>query len=603
MNRLSIKLIRMLENYYQSQGLGSYRKHIDNGLIKWICQKSDDFKKATRKGKIQKLSGEEFSYLVSTLENNHKLENGNIKNLLLNKLEIIEANQLRGKALYPDIDTLFASLKHGWEWDRGGGSFLYFLLLTYLKDTNYEAAKKYCDIVDALLSTKSGVLKKMDFYELQLDHISCWDPEHLKLFLNYDCDNQLKSGAFQQVMNIDYDVIAKFNDLDKRKFNKVLNFIMESDSFDSKIHIIGALLKEKQCISILVNIVDKIDRLPKHLIEYLGKTEHVDDKIREDQKRLLEEMCKMDQEANNYYISVLNTPKEQASNLLELLVNDHFRKFSMETRTFILQKLAYFDRENQEKDQVRYLMKANFLVGNEETPGFLTKIDNSYFESTFKFIQDEKDKEVLDTKFLVLDRLRKQIEEGKLSIEIYQRYLESLENAISNMNFKDKIKYLDSHSKFFKKHNLEEFSKNITHSKVKDTLVDVLSENEKYKRAKYHYKLVSFIDQYDPMVATKIIERMKNCQRVYNKKEFFHKVQEIPFITMDKFQQQNILDHHSLGSPLVFGSQEESGMEVWIPDYQYVQSVLENNPSDELEFNNKDARIKIKLRKKGKKKK
>lgn len=592
MNRYFKRLTNRLDCYYESQGLESHEGYIEDRLIKYLCSYSNEFKELMKKRKLEKLEEKDFAYLISTLENKHQFSYVTIRDQLLEKMEMIEANQNRGEALYPDIDSLYAKL----DMTIGEKSFLTYLLKC-LKDTNYTSAKKYEELVEVLLNTKDDVLESINFLILPYTNFAYFTPEYLKLLLDYDCYPQLKNVVLCVLMDSDYKTIEKLNDLGKFEFSKALDFMIDQASFVSKFHIIEKLLEKGECKPF---ILDKINWLPEDLINYLGKTEFVDKKMEENQKKLLKDMCMMDREAQEYYQSILNTSKEQNSNLLELLVNDQFRKFSMEKRTFILQKIAYLDLKNIEKNQMRYRMKACFLVGNEESPGFLTTIDDSCFWSTFKFIQKERDIEVLDTKFLVLSRLRKQMGNKSLSPETYWRYLESLENAISNMDSKDQIKYLDSHSKFFEKHSLEKFAKNINRSKVKDELVDVLSENKKYKHAKYHYKLASFINQYDPIVAAKIIKKIENCQKVYNQKAIFHKVQEIPFLTIEKKTQQETLDQYSQGLSLVLDNQEQSNMEIYIPDYQYVNSILEKESLNQIVFKNKKNKLKIKLRKKEK---
>lgn len=582
------RLNAMLNYYYKGKGLGSQGKY-DENLLKWLC-KDLDFKKVMVKRTLEKLSEEEFSYLVPTLENKVEFEEYQVRNQLLNKLKIIEANQTRGKKtkdLYPDIDSLWYKIGK-----LTNGTNLYLHILENLKDLNYMSAKKYCDITNALLNSKTKFLD-MNFYEFSFRNITSFDLEYLKLFLDCDCDDKLKSEIFTALMS-NGDFMMKLNHLNSSNFNQVLAFMRKTSTVDSRIHIIEKLLEEEIYYPVLV---DKIDKLPKCFIEYLGETKNVDDSIRKDQQRFLEDMREESNEAEEYYRQILHTPEKQCNNLLELVVNEDFRNFSMEDRASILKCLTYLDIEKKEQDPVRYRMKSYFLVvGYSTAPGFLTTIDQSYFSSTFQFIQEE-DKEVLASRCLVLRRLRKQIEDKSLSEKLYSSYLESLENKISDMNSKDRIKYLDSHSRFFQNHSLEEFTKKINHSKSKDSLVHVLSENEKYKRAKYHYKLVDFIDRYDPLMAIKIIDQMCDCQKVYRRKFLFDIVQDSSFINMDQKKQQEILDCYSAGKPLVFESQDDIGMEVVIPDYKYVQSILENNPTNELIFKNKDSRVKIKLKK------
>ncbi|MCI8347097.1 MAG: hypothetical protein HFJ12_04015 [Bacilli bacterium] len=583
------KLNAMLNYYYKSKGLESQGKY-DKNLIKWLC-KDLDFKKVMVKRTLEKLSEEEFSYLVPTLENKVKFEDYLVCNQLLDKLEIIEANQIRGKkthSLYPDIDSLWCGIGELKE-----GSILYSHIIKNLKDLNYTSAKRYYDITNVLLNSKNVFLNNMDFNKFSVRNITCFDQEHLKLFLGYDCDDELKAKSFSSLMN-NGELMIQFNDFNSYHFNQVLDFLMKPSTFDSRIHIIKNLLEVGMYSPFLI---DKIDKLPKCFIRYLGENENVDDSIRKDQQRFLEDMRKESNEAEAYYGQILHTSEEQYNNLLELVVNKDFCNFSIEVKSSILRGLTYLDFEKKEQDPVRYFMKSQFLVvGDSTTSGFLTKIDHSYFSSTLQFIQEE-DKEVLASRFLVLSRLRKQIEDKSLSEELYSSYLESLENKISDMNSKDRIKYLDSHSRFFQKHSLEEFTKKINCSTSKDYIVDVLSENEKYKQAKCYYKLVDFIDYYDPLVAIRIIDQMCDCQGVHRRNLLFDIVRESSFINMDPKKQQEILDCYSSGIPLVFGSQDDVDMEVVIPDYKYVQSILENNPTNELIFENKDSKLKIKLKK------
>ncbi len=401
---------------------------------------------------------------------------------------------------------------------------------------------------------------------------------------------------------MDGKVVEKINNLGRDDFSKVLDFIMNLASFPSKIHIIETLIEKKMCYSF---ILSKLNLLSENLIKYLGETENVDEKTKENQKRLLEDMCVMDQEE---YEGILWTSKEQDSNLLELLVNDQFRKFSMETRAFLLKKLAYLDGDSQEKNQTRYHMKAQFLVGDEEKPGFLTKINPainpSYFVETFQFIQKEKNIEVLDMKFLVLSRLRKQIEKKSLSAQIYSRYLKSLENSISGMDPKDQIKYLDSHSRFFEKHSLEKLAKQVNETSHKKELIAAMSENRKYKNLKYSYKLVDFIARYstrnlyDANVASKIIEQMRNCQTYKGRKKIYHTVNSSNFSQMEIDKQHEILDNELPGYPMMLESMEVMDMQVFIPDYSHAQNVLEEK--SEITFHDKDTKIRIKLMRKDK---
>ncbi len=592
MNTYFKRLTNMLDCYYQSQGRKSHEGHIEDRVVKYLCKESDEFKKIMKERKLEKLSGEAFSYLVSTLENKHGLADVILKSQLLNKMEIIEASKNRGKAIYPDIDSLYVKLNKA----TGGSVFLPYLQRG-LKDTNYIAAKKYEELVDVLVSTEDAILENISFY-IPYTNFAFFTPEYLKLFLDYDCEIQLKNVVFNELMNMDGKVVEKINNLGGDEFSKALDFMMNLSSFPSRIHIIEMLLEENMYHSF---ILKKINVLPENLIKYLGQTENVDERTKENQKRVLEDTCVMDQEE---YEGILWTSKEQDSNLLELLVNDQFRKFSMETRAFLLKKLAYLDGDTQEKNQTRYHMKAQFLVGDEEKPGFLTKINPSYFVETFQFIQKEKNIEVLDMKFLVLSRLRKQIEKKSLSAQIYSRYLKSLENSISGMDPKDQIKYLDSHSRFFEKHSLEKLAKQVNETSHKQELIAAMSENRKYKNLKYSYKLVDFIARYstralyDANVASKIIEQMRNCQTYKGRKKIYHTVNSSNFSQMEIDKQHEILDNELPGYPMMLESMEVMDMQVFIPDYSHAQNVLEEK--SEITFHDKDTKIRIKLMRKDK---
>lgn len=592
MNIYVKRLTNMLDCYYQSQGRKGHEGHIEDRVIKYLCKESDEFRKIMKKRKLEKLSGEDFSYLISTLENEHGLADVILKSQLLNKMEMIEANQNRGKAIYSDIDSLYVKLNKA----TGGSVFLTYLQSS-LKDTNYIAAKKYEELVDVLVSTEDAILEKISF-DIPYTNFAFFTPEYLKLFLDFDCETQLKNIVFNELMNMDGKVVEKINNLGRDDFSKVLDFIMNLSSFPSKIHIIETLIEKKMCYSF---ILSKINALPENLIKYLGQTENVDEKTKENQKRLLEDMYRMEQEE---YDAILRTSKEQDSNLLELLVNDQFRKFSMETRAFLLKKLAYLDGDSQEKNQTRYHMKAQFLVGDEEKPGFLTKINPSYFVETFQFIQKERNIEVLDMKFLVLNRLRKQIEKKILSAQTYSRYLKSLENSISGLDPKNQIKYLDSHSRYFKKHSLEEFVEQINSTRHKEELIAAMSENKKYKNLKYSYKLVDFIerystmDLYDPRVASKIIEQMSNCQTHEGREKIYNRVNSSTFYEASIDRQDTILDDDLPGYPMMLESMDVLDMQVLIPDYYHAQSVLEEK--SEITFRDKDTKIRIKLMRKDK---
>lgn len=594
MNTYFKRLTNMLDCYYQSQGRKSHEGHIEDRVIKYLCKESDEFRKIMKERKLEKLSGEDFSYLISTFENKHELADEILKGQLFNKMEIIEANQNREKAIYPDIDSLYVKLNKA-----TGGCGLFTYLLRSLKDTNYIAAKKYEELVDVLVSAEGDVLENINFYALPYtNNFAFFTPEYLKLLLDYDCEIQLKNVVFNEIMNMDGKVVEKINNLGGNEFLKALNFMMNLSSFPSRIHIIEMLLEKNMCHPF---ILSKINVFPKKLIEYLGKTENVDEKTKENQKRLLEDMCWMEQEE---YEAILCTSKEQDSNLLELLVNDQFRKFGMETRAFLLKKLAYLDGDSQEKNQTRYHMKAQFLVGDEEKPGFLTKINPSYFVETFQFIQKERNIEVLDMKFLVLNRLRKQIEKKSLSAQTYSRYLKSLENSISGLDPKNQIKYLDSHSRYFKKHSLEEFVEQINSTRHKEELIAAMSENKKYKNLKYSYKLVDFIerystmDLYDPRVASKIIEQMSNCQTHEGREKIYNRVNSSTFYEASIDRQDTILDDDLPGYPMMLESMDVLDMQVLIPDYSHAQSVLEEK--SEITFHDKDTKIRIKLMRKDK---
>ncbi len=158
MNIYFKRLTNMLDCYYQSQGRKSHEGHIEDRVVKYLCKESDEFKKIMKERKLEKLSGEAFSYLISTLENKHGLADVILKSQLLNKMEMIEANQNRGKAIYPDIDSLYVKLNKA----TGGSVFLTYLQRG-LKDTNYVAAKKYEELVDVLVSTEDAILENISF--------------------------------------------------------------------------------------------------------------------------------------------------------------------------------------------------------------------------------------------------------------------------------------------------------------------------------------------------------------------------------------------------------------------------------------------------------
>lgn len=594
MNRYFKRLTNMLDNYYQSQGRGSHERYIEDRVIKYLCKESDEFKKLMKERKLEKLSKEEFPYLVSTLENKHKLADCILKDRLLEKMEIVEANQNRGGAIYPDIDSLYAKLVMS-----AFGTVFFADLQNCLKDTNYISAKRMNEFVDVLLNTKDDVFRSLNLLPISYSQFKLFTPEYLKLFMEYDCDSSLKNVTLAELSNCN--MIGKFDSLEVGEFARVLNFMIKPVSLSSRIHIIKELLEKDQC---KIGVIDKIDRLPEFLIQYLGKSENVDKKISENQEKLLEDICKMDEEDQGYYQSIQNTSENQISNLLELLVNDQFLKFSMEKRTFILNQIAYLDQNNQEEDQIRYRMKALFLVGSDLAPGFLTKVDHSYHDKTFQFIQKEENVEVLDTKFLVLSRLRKQIKKKSLSVETYGAYLESLQKTISSMDSNTQIKYLDSHSRFFEKHSLEKFAKQVNETRHKEELIEAMSENRKYKNLKYSYKLVDFIDKYSKMdlydsnVASKIIEQMSNCQTHEGRKKIYHTVNNSNFCQMGIDKQHEILDDALPGYPIMLESMDVLDMQVLIPDYSHAQDVLEDQSS--ITFHNKDTKLRIKLMRKDK---
>lgn len=152
------------------------------------------------------------------------------------------------------------------------------------------------------------------------------------------------------------------------------------------------------------------------------------------------------------------------------------------------------------------------------------------------------------------------------------------------MDSKDKIKYLDSHSKYFEKHSLEDFIEKLNSSEYKDELVIALNKNKKYKQLKYHYKFVEIANQYHPNVGHNIMNQLLRTQNSENCRIIFKTINNESFRGKSVNEQQKLLKQ-------VSNILEVIDNEVCIPDYLCVQKNLRNQQRTE----ESGSKIKMKL--------
>lgn len=410
MSITSRKFKRILDIYYQNQNRRSHDQYISNALIDWLCRNSQELRGAIKSKMLNRLSDDELGYLISTLEFEDK--NQFALTLIKDKLEIIKSNQIRGNSeyLYPNLYALYSKLMKA-----HGGEKLYIHLVNGCKDTNYIAANTCSDIIDILANSRNGVLERINFYGIDFRNITNFNKKHLKTFLDYDCDAQLKNVVFNHIWDQE-SIIQKLSNLSEDEFDNALEFMFRQDSFQERIHLMDILIQEGKYNH---SLADRFNRLPLSFIKYLGSGRKSDGSMEKFKISLLNNISCMDLDGytEEYCAWIINTPKEQSSNLLKLVVNENFCTFSMQKRSEIIHELGFlgYDMLHPERDQERYRKKRDFLVGDLSNPGFLTEIDDDYLRATFNFINEEEAPDVLDAKFLVLNRIKNQIKDQSLT--------------------------------------------------------------------------------------------------------------------------------------------------------------------------------------------
>ena len=453
---------------------------------------------------------DKINLIISARETNHPL---------LNLDELFSLGETEHSNIYPDFDKLYAlNKKHN--------RITYTLFMNRYLET---ISASYPNQEEERRKTIKNLNEKMDI----LNKLSCKD---VAIESDRELDNILNMSNCDLRVILYYD--RRILPMDKEEITALLDYIIKSKTFINKLNItecdfskvlnfildksvagsvpIGAYLAEK----ILMNdgkynesLAQKIKVLPAYLFEYLKDCE--DPINNDDIKYFISHINDIDLNTCIEYANCLNMVAiKRRSQARALVKNQVFLSLRKNQKCLILDKLTDLKNELFYKKTVYYLFSPYDSSGSN---AFLLNISEDYFSSIFKFVLTEKDEAVLDAKLEVLNRIKSQIKDHSVSVNVCDSCLNSLDTEIKELNPEDKIKYLDAHSKFFEKNSLEDFSRKMkfrdSSSSYKNKVLEELGKNKKYKRLKNIFKFASFYDdQYGIAVAGQIVDQLVNCQ-------------------------------------------------------------------------------------------
>lgn len=556
--------------------------------------------------KKNELSFTEKEFLVSTLEDTYDLDEKQIERIFADKMIIIlkardeghkpialdELLSLCNDKKYPDLDKLFCVCK-------GKSNKIYsYMVDGYInavyavfgnEDDRKDLIKNYNNKTEIFNNLSKNILENIEVNSFpEMKRIVNIPNFMLNDIISYDCEEK----SIAELLN--YIIISQT--FSKRlmeigimetNFLYALNFILKDDLVSIRASLAEKILMQGKTYNTNLNRI--IDMFPPYLIEHLDSYE---DPINDDvTKDFISDISKLCIQTNGYgeYIENLNSmPEEYQDITTRLVTNKRFLELDLPRRNSILKNII------DSKDHFAPIIISEFLFNTNKNGvnGFLENIDDVYLESTCAFLSDDAD--LLDAKFRVLNRIKSQVEDDSLPGYIYTGYLESLDTAIKDMKTKDKIKYLDAHSKFFEKNSLKEFAKKFDDVSLsfeyKRKLKEALGENRKYNQLKYIFKFATIADnQYVISMAEKIIDQLMNAQTKENVKTIFDVVTSDYFKKADNEKKENILTD----LPGRLEEIDSGNLSIQIPDHGAIDSEL--SKQKQMVFTNKETGIRLNI--------
>lgn len=546
------------------------------------------------------LSKKELEYLLSsfniekTEENKteplYELSALNISMVISDKLRIID---VLDNKIYPyvDLDKLHMILNKNESnldlYNRLVEDYIYYFNSFSNEDNKLNECFNSYNIISVILRNYNIVKEIFDSSCLLDKSIINLSFAYLEQLLNFG--NNISVDDKKMVLGyLSEKNIENLNLLSSDSFNKFLEYLFTGEkNYRQKLVLFSNCMKKEDNEIILDDMLLKnIKNMPQFILERLicrgslnNRREFLNSISEEDISSLIHQIIK----TNDIHTECLQ----------EVMINQKFYQLDYLMKVMILKRMRKVS-DKEELSKSRYELKLDFLFGRDvnDKKGFISYLDDiDNLSSTLDFICTDSEEEVLLEKFRILERISKSLEEKSIKSSTYKRFLTYLDTNLSSKSRKDQIKILKSRSKYFKKHDIEEFFSILEqHNNI--SLDRLIISEQSFKQMKQNFKFIKKARKVDERVLDEIVNRLENSQSEESSKKIVDFISSSTFLKSDTNKQLELIK--LLPGKTEKFSNSNSQSVVFIPDSDFVNNKI-NEHGGEMIFTNEDTGIKVKV--------